>query len=80
VPLRDVASVGRTVLGPNAVVIDFARDTAFGRRIVPAAALLVVAPDASGRRPPARRGAPPRKSGAGQAVGACAWARPQVSG
>jgi len=33
VPLRDVASVGRTVLGLNAVVIDFARDTAFGRRI-----------------------------------------------
>ena len=33
VPLRDVASVGRTVLGLNAVVVDFARDTAFGRRI-----------------------------------------------
>jgi hypothetical protein len=33
VPLRDVAGVGRTVLGLNAVVIDFARDTAFGRRI-----------------------------------------------
>ena len=33
VPLRDVASVGRTVLGLNAIVIDFARDTAFGRRI-----------------------------------------------
>ena len=33
VPLRDVASVGRTVLGLNAVVIDLTRDTAFGRRI-----------------------------------------------
>ena len=33
VPLRDVASVGRTVVGLNAVIIDFDRDTAFGRRI-----------------------------------------------
>jgi hypothetical protein len=33
VPLRDVTSVGRTVLGMNAIVIDFARDTDFGRRI-----------------------------------------------
>ena len=33
VPLRDVDSVGRTVLGMNAIIINFARDTDFGRRI-----------------------------------------------
>jgi hypothetical protein len=33
VPLSDVASVGRTVIGLNAIVIQLARDTEFGSRL-----------------------------------------------
>jgi hypothetical protein len=33
VPLADVASVGRTVIGLNTIVVQLAHDTEFGRRI-----------------------------------------------
>lgn len=33
VPFADVASVGRTIVGMNAIVIQLARDTEFGQRI-----------------------------------------------